>query len=141
MITRFFKNRPITLVSFTAMSQRAHDSNSTIVASQHVSDELCMICSLVNTRKRMKECANCNFWAHLSCAKLTRVQADNLPIWHCQPCLSRGTGDSASVATDTASLNVPPEGWQMPWLHSRSKFCYSSAFRNLLGESWQKDLQ
>ena len=104
-------SRTVLLKILRSLSQRAHESNAAIIASQHVSDELCMICSLINTRKRMKKCSNCNLWALLTCVKLTHVQADSIPIWLCQPCLSRGTGDAAFVATDAASLNVPPEGW------------------------------
>ena len=51
--------------------------------------ETCLKCRLINRRKPMICCDCCHHWAHPSCVKLTKRQADAVPIWHCSPCSGR----------------------------------------------------
>ena len=54
----------------------------------------------------MINCDGCHHWAHLSCVKLSKRQADAIPIWHCGPCSGRllnspgGSADSHSDVPD-----------------------------------------
>ena len=47
----------------------------------------------------------CGSWAHLSCVKLTRRQADNIPVWHCTPCSGSSHGN---IDTDVFRGDVVP---------------------------------
>ena len=67
--------------------------------------EICLACRLVNRRKRMVMCGACGSWAHLSCVRLTRRQADNIPVWHCSPCSDSSHGN---IVTDVSRRDVVP---------------------------------
>ena len=82
----------------SATTSRTHGSTD--------DSETCLSCLLINRRKAMINCDGCHHWAHLSCVKLSKRQADAIPIWHCGPCSGRllnypgGSADSHSDVPD-----------------------------------------
>ena len=78
--------------------------------SQNNVSEPCIVCSLVNTRKRMKQCAQCERWVHLGCIRMTQANADGLPIWHCEPCRS-GEPALPTTAGNIGNSRDPPDDW------------------------------
>ena len=69
--------------------------------------ETCLKCRLINRRKPMICCDGCQHWAHLSCVKLTKRQADAIPIWHCGPCSGRLPG--SQTAADAVHSDLPDD--------------------------------
>ena len=73
-------------------SQRAFDDNRT---------PTCTTCGTNNRSKRAIECAVCHLVFHLTCVGITRAQAAELSVWHCQTCLdSTMLADAVNDSTD-----------------------------------------
>lgn len=53
--------------------------------------ERCTVCGEIKSRKRLIQCDGCDQWFHLSCVRLTRIQAETIPVWHC-----RGVADNGN---------------------------------------------
>ena len=69
---------------------------------------ICKLCGQVNPHKTpfMVKCDSCGYWCHISCAGVTGNLVEQMPIWHCDPCLSPGNiADNPSQAL----LGVPQD--------------------------------
>ena len=84
-------------------SQRAATSEQRPAnSSDQPPDLTCAACVDRSRRKGAVLCGSCKQRWHLSCAKLTKAQASNLPSWHCLPCLGRQS--ASSTRTDPADV-------------------------------------
>ena len=97
------------------------------IDAERASDtHVCPRCSSINKGKRCIRCNVCRRHWHLTCAHLTRAQADSLGCWWCPTCISNTSNNSqvpnsVLVTLDASlplSLNQPSH--RLPLSHSHT---------------------